>query len=101
MSDFSMIPPSQMASEKAYLLSAIFKLLPYRQEHYEYLDSYFESVLQRLLGFNEVSGYCPEIVTVISLVEYARHEDDFKKYRKAILDDCGIMQLIKEGCDDV
>lgn len=101
MNIYTEVPPSQIAAEKEYFLSAIFKLLPYKQNGYEYLDSYFESVLQRLLGFNKISGFQPEVITIMSLLEYARQENDFKKYRKAILDACGIVQRIKESdCND-
>lgn len=94
------IPPSQIAAEKEYICSAIFKLLPYKQDGYAFLDSYFESVLQLLKGFNRISGFQPVTVSIISKVEYAREEDDFKKYRKAILDACGAVQLIKESDSD-
>lgn len=90
-------PPSQIAAEKQYFISAIFKLLPYKQESYEFLDGYFESVLQRLIGFNKLSGFQPEIITIMSLLEYARQENDFQKYRKAILDCCGLVERIKES----
>ena len=33
----------------------------------------------------------------MSLLEYARQENDLQKYRKAILDACGLVQLIKES----
>ena len=91
------VPPDQIAAEKAYFLSAIFKLLPYKQEQYEFLDNYFESVIQRLFGFNTMVGFQPEVITIISLLEYARQEKDFSKYRKAILDACGMIRLIKES----
>lgn len=97
MNIYTEVPPSQIAAEKEYFISAIFKLLPYKQYSYEYLDNYFESVLQRLIGFNKISGFQPEVLTVMSLLEYAREEDDFKKYRKAILDACGTVGLIKES----
>ena len=94
------IPSSQIAAEKKYFISAIFKLLPYKQENYIYLDNYFESVLQRLIGFNKISGFQPEVITIISLLEYARDEDDYNKYRKAVLDACGLVKLIKESDSD-
>ena len=97
MDIYTEVPPSQIAAEKHYFISAIFKLLPYKQDEYEYLDNYFESVLQRLIGFNKISGFQPEIITIMSLLEYARHESDFKKYRKAILDACGLVGSIKES----
>lgn len=97
MNIYSEAPPNQIAAEKEYFVSAIFKLLPYKQDNYEYLDNYFESVLQRLIGFNKISGLQPEIITIISLLEYARGESDFSKYRKAILDACGMVERIKES----
>lgn len=98
MNLYSEIPPSQIAAEKEYFISAIFKLLPYKQDNYEFLNNYFESVLQRLIGFNKISGFQPEVITIMSLLAYARDEDDFDKYRKAILDACGLVERIKE-CD--
>ena len=97
MDFYTEIPPSQIAAEKKYFISAIFKLLPYKQDGYEYLDNYFESVLQRLIGFNKISGGQPELITIMSLLEYARDENDYQKYRKAILDACGLVELIKES----
>ena len=97
MNIYTEAPPNQIAAEKEYFISAIFKLLPYKQENYEYLDKYFESVLQRLIGFNKISGFQPEIITIMSLLEYARGENDFSKYRKAVLDACGLVELIKES----
>ena len=94
------VPSSQIAAEKQYLVSAIFKLLPYKQDNYEFLDNYFESVLQRLIGFNKISGFQPELLTIMSLLEYARGENEYKKYRKAVLDACGLVKLIKESGAD-
>ena len=97
MNFYAEVPPCQIAAEKKYLISAIYKLLPYKETAYDYLDNYFESVLQRLIGFNKISGFQPEVVTIISLVEYARGENDLRKYRKAILDACGMVEFIKES----
>ena len=100
MDFYKEIPPSQIAAEKQYFLSAIYKFLPYKEDNYEFLYNYFESVLQQLIGFNKVSGTQPELITIISLLAYAREEDDFKKYRKAILDACGLVERIKESDAD-
>ena len=96
MNIYTEVPPSQIAAEKEHFISAIFKLLPYKEDGYDFLDNYFESVLQQLIGFNKVSGYQPVTLSVINLLEYARQEDDFKKYRKAVLDACGMVKLIEE-----
>lgn len=88
--------PSQIAAEKVYIRSAIYKLLPYKEESYEYLDKYFGSVLQLLKGFNEISGNQPEVVSIISKIAYARKAENFVDYRKAVLDACGMVERIKE-----
>ena len=95
------IPPNQMAAEKVYLRNAIYKLLPYKEENYEYLDRYFGSVLQQLDGFNKLTGFQPEVLTIMSLVAYAREAKDFKEYRKAIFDACSMVERIKESVSDV
>lgn len=97
MDFYTEVPPNQIAAEKKYLTSAIFKLLPYKEAEYDFLDNYFESVLQQLTGFNKITGSQPVTITIISLLEYARQEKDFTKYRKSILDACGMVKLIKES----
>ena len=100
MNFYKVMPHSQIAAEKEYIRSAIFKLLPYKEENYVYLDNYFGSVLQLLKGFNEISGHQPEMVSIISKVAYARNAENFDDYRKAILDACGMIELIKESDSD-
>ena len=100
MNIYTEVPPNQIAAEKTHFISAIFKLLPYKEDKYDFLDNYFESVLQQLIGFNKVSGSQPVTISVINLLEYARQENDFKKYRKAVLDSCGLIKLIKESDSD-
>ena len=100
MDFYAKIPSSQIAAEKKFIRSAIFKLLPYKEEHYVYLDNYFCSVLQLLKGFNEISGHQPEVISIISKIAYARKAENFEEYRKAILDACGMVDRIKEGDSD-
>ena len=98
MNIYTEIPSNQIAAEKDYIRSAIFKLLPYKEESYEHLDNYFNSVLQLLKGFNKISGNQPEVISIISKIAYARDEaKDFQDYRKAILDACGMVERIKES----
>ena len=102
MNIYEELPPSQIAAEKVYIRSAIFKLLPYKEENYEHLNKYFDSVLQLLKGFNKISGNQPEMVSIISKIAYAREEaKTFEEYRKAILDACGMVERIKESDPNV
>lgn len=95
------IPSSQIHEEKKRLQGAIFKLLPYKQEHYEFLDAYFTHLQQRIDGLNYLFGEQAKILTLMSILEAARYELDFPKYRKAILDACSLVDEIEEGDSDV
>lgn len=93
---YGIIPSYQIHNEKKRLCGAVFKLLPYKQEKYELLDEYFSSILIRINGLNKLLYEPPEVITLLSILESARHETDFHKYRKAILDSCSLINSIKE-----
>lgn len=95
------ISSSQVHKEKKRLQDAIYKLLPYKEEEYEFLDAYFVSLQQRINGLNYLFGEQVKILTLMSILESARYETDFKKYRKAILDACSLVNEIKEGDSNV
>lgn len=95
---YGTLPQSQIHEEKERLKKSIFILLPYRETQYELLDKYFESLLFRINGLNELFSNQAEIITLMSLLESARHESDFTAYRKAILDATALVDSIKE-CD--
>lgn len=98
---YGTLPSSQIHNEKARLQGAIFKLLPYRQEGYEFLDAYFVSLQQRIDGLNRLFGGQAKILTLMAILESARYETNFKEYRKAILDACALVDEIEEGDSDV
>ena len=95
---YGTLTSKQIHAEKANLKNAIFILLPYKESNYELLDKYFESLLFRISGLNNLFLNQPEIITLMSLLEAARYEDNFMKYRKAILDATALVDSIKE-CD--
>lgn len=92
------LPTAQIHKEKEKLKDSIFILLPYKESGYVLLDKYFESLLFRIDGLNNLFMNQAEIITLMSLLEAARHETDFSKYRKAILDATALVDSIKE-CD--
>lgn len=95
------LPSAQIHKEKEKLKDSIFILLPYKETQYELLDKYFESLLFRIDGLNNLFMNQAEIITLMSLLEAARHETDFSKYRKAILDATALVDSIKEYDADV
>ena len=95
---YGTLPQEQIHQEKEKLKSAIFILLPYKESSYALLDKYFESLLFRINGLNELFMHQSEIITLMSILEAARREENFKVYRKAILDATALVDAIKE-CD--
>ena len=98
---YGTLPSSQIHAEKIRLQGAIYKLLPYKEEGYEFLDAYFVSLQQRLNGLNHLFGQQAKIITLMSILEAARYETVFEEYRKAILDACSLVGEIEEGDSDV
>lgn len=98
---YGTLPASQIHEEKHRLQGAIFKLLPYKEEGYEFLDAYFVSLQQRLNGLNHLLGEQVCILALMECLEAARYETNFKQYRKAIFDACSLVDKIEEGDSDV
>lgn len=93
--------PTQMKEQKKSLHNSVHWLLIYKEENYEYLDAYFDSLLLRIGGLNDILFEPPELVTLISLLQAARKEAcnvdfSFKRYRKLILDSHSLIDKIKE-----
>ena len=66
---------------------------PKTKDQYEYVDfeKYFQNLMRRLDGFNELTFFPVEIVSMMSLLEAALIESrkenfDYQVYRKLILD---------------
>ena len=70
---YGTLTSEQIHKEKENLKNAIFILLPYKESNYQLLDKYFESLLFRINGLNELFSNQPEIITLMSLLEAARH----------------------------
>lgn len=95
------LPANQIRNQKKYFQGAIYQLIPYREEGYMFLNGRFLSLLQQLDGFNRLCNEQAVVLTIMSLLEYARFETDFAKYRKAILDAVALVNEIKEDDSDV
>lgn len=98
---YGTMPRSQIHKEKEHLQGAVFKLLPYKEENYEFLDAYFVSLQQRINGLNHLFGEQAKVLRLMSILEAARYETNLKEYRKAILDACSLIDEIEEGDSDV
>ena len=93
---YGQLPNSMIADNISDLINQVFKLLPFKENNDERLESHFENILFRISGMARILETFPEWITVISILEMARTESDFKLYRKSILDSCSILKTIQQ-----
>lgn len=82
---------NQIKDYKKKLHNNIHWLLIYKEENYEFLDEYFNSLMLRINGLNRILFYPIYIIELYNVLESAREilnseNFDFKTYRKLILD---------------
>ena len=82
---------NQIIEYKKKLHNNIHWLLIYKEENYEFLDEYFNSLMLRLNGLNDLLFHPIHMVELYSVLESARNilnseNFNFKMYRKLILD---------------
>lgn len=94
-------PAAQFQENECDLINQIWKILPYKENDYEDIDTYITSLLLRIAGLNELLGNPPELITLMSLLETVRTESTHKLYRKAIFDCCNIIERLKERQGDL
>lgn len=93
------VPTVQWQSHIYSLSQAVFLPLPFKEDDVPYLEEYISSLILQIFGFNELLGNDKDVLSVIELLEGAKHElqkdeFDFKVYRKAILDAYNLMKKI-------
>ena len=93
------VPAVQWQSHVYSLSQAVFLPLPFKEENVPYLEEYMSSLILQIFGFNEMLGENKDVLSVIELLEGAKHElskenFDYKVYRKAILDAYNFMKKI-------
>jgi hypothetical protein len=82
---------NQIANYKKKLHNNVHWLLIYKEENYEFLDEYFNSLMLRINGLNRILFYPIHIIELYNVLESAREilnseNFNFKTYRKLILD---------------
>lgn len=99
-STYGDIPNAALKNNISDLINQVFKLLPYKEQENENLDKLFTTLLFRMSGMANLFQSEPRWVTLLSFIEAARNEKDFKMYRKSILDACSILSDIQEQITD-
>lgn len=86
----------QIHAQKEYFKNAIYQLLCFKEENNKSTDGRFVSLQQQLNGFGSICGNPNIIITITSLLEVARKEENHSTYRKALLDAIGFIDNVKE-----
>lgn len=98
---YGQIPNETIILNLDNLIGQIFRLLPLKEEDASLndLDYGFSTVLFRIRGLTNILNSSPELITVMSILNSAKTETNFKLYRKAILDSCSILKNLQEKID--
>lgn len=93
---YGSLPDEIIVSNIDDLINQVFKLLPLREANDARLDEYITNTIFRVSGTARLFDTFPEWITILSILESAREETSFYRYRKAILDSCSILRSIQK-----
>lgn len=93
------IPSSQIEKQKRYFYGSIINLLYLREDNSPFVDATIQTLVNQIMGSNEIFHFQPEILTIVSNLETARKEP--AQFRKCILDAANLVDRLKGGDSDV
>lgn len=94
---YGSVPVKALRNNFSDIINQVYKLLPLKEEsNNSELDFHFSTLLFRIRGMSTLFPNEPRWITVLALIESARHESDFRLYRKAVLDSCSIIKSLGE-----
>ena len=93
------IPSSQIEKQKRYFYGSIINLLYLREDNSPFVDATIQTLINQIMGSNEIFHFQPEILTIVSNLETARKEP--VQFRKCVLDAANLVDRLKGGDSDV
>ena len=93
------IPSTQIEKQKRYFYGSIINLLYLREDNSPFVDATIQTLINQIMGSNEIFHFQPEILTIVSNLETARKEPS--QFRKCILDAANLVDRLKGGDSDV
>lgn len=93
---YGTVPIKSLRNNYSDIINQIYKLLPLKENNNSDIDYYFSTLLFRIRGMSNLFPNEPRWITILALIEAARHENDFKLYRKAVLDSCSLIKKMGE-----
>lgn len=98
-SNYSNIPSNQIEKQKQYFYGACIDLLFKKDEGYPFLDARIQTLINQMMGSNQLFGFQPEVLSIISFLETARK--DPLQFRKCVLDAANLVDMLKGGDTNV
>ena len=92
---YNNIPLNQIERQKKYLYGSLIDCLYKYDDGYPFLDARIQSLINQVLGLNELFGYQAEVLTIAACLETARR--DSTQFRKCILDAANLVDVLKGG----
>ena len=96
---YTNIPSNQIEKQKRYFYGSIINLLYLREDNSPFVDATIHTLINQIMGSNEIFHFQPEILTIVSNLETARKEP--VQFRKCVLDSANLVDRLKGGDSDV
>lgn len=95
MEIFSDIPLSQVDAQKRHLYGSIINLLYLKEDNSPFLDATIQTIINEVIGLNDLFGYQAEILSIVANLETARNFPD--QFRKCILNAANLVNVLNGG----
>ena len=93
------VPSNQIEKQKKYLYGSCIDLLYKKEEDYPLLDARIQTLINQIMGSNELFDFQTEILTIAAFLETARREPS--QFRKCILDAANLVDKLNGGDSNV
>ena len=97
--NYDNVPSNQIEKQKQYFYGAIIDLLYRKESGYVFLDARIQTLINQIMGSNQLFDFQPEVLSIVSFLETARSNPD--QFRKCILDAANLVDTLKGGDADV
>lgn len=89
------IPSNQIEKQKRHYYGAIINVLHLKDADSPFVDATIQTLINEIMGANQLFGFQPEVLTIVSNLETARKEPS--QFRKCILDAANLVDKLNGG----
>jgi hypothetical protein len=89
------VPSNQIEKQKRYFYGAIINTLYLHDANSPFLDATIQTLINQILGSNELFHYQPEVLSIVAFLEASRQNP--RQFRKCILDAANLVDDLQGG----